>query len=785
MKTLISRRHIIIGSLSTLLPNICLLHCCELKVIGKPLNAPSTQAVYDSMVKDNTKKINPTLKKSSESHDEEFIQKAQSCIRQGNIDGATTFYYKALAINPTNFKAHLYLGNLLFNKGEIDKALESYKKAAEINAGSAVTQHNIGLCYKKKDEINDAIAHFQEAIRLRPDYTRAYLHLGLLLEKLGKKDQALEIFNKSLAINPKDALILRQLGCLYRDQNKFDKAIEAFYSAVELEPKSTTYIMELANTHTMADNNEQALELYQRALEIDPSLNSALNNIGYVLKRQGHVQQAIEVFNKVCERAPNDAQAHFSLGLCHLILGQFDLGLPEYEWRWQAYNESKPSIGDKPYFDGTSYEDKTIVIQCEQGLGDTFQFIRYAKLLHEKKAHIIIVAQKPLKTLLQTCCNYIDKVILPGESIPPYDYQIPLMSLPYVLNTRVNTIYNDIPYIKADQVLATYWKTKLNTKTFNVGLCWQGNAQYRTQLLQLAVSAKSTSLQNFLPLTNVQGCSFYSLQKVNGTDQLKQFTASIIDFGKEIDEEHGSFMDTAAIITNLDLVITIDTSIAHLASALGKPTWILLPNPADWRWMLDRTDSPWYPNVRLFRQKTPGDWQSSMKEVIQALKDYIPQNRQSQNMISQKQKLIESTLPKTTLPVVQETTRESRQPHKKSDEKQESQSIEEFIDKLTIEAIQADTSINIQELSLLMNNQVQDQKKYDHLVKNIPQLKDLTVCLLYCNKLLYNLEKKIHQQSIFSPEYDDLEAQRQWICTFKNNLKREIKKLEQAKQIKH
>jgi len=310
-------------------------------------------------------------------------------------------------------------------------------------------------------------------------------------------------------------------------------------------------------------------------------------------------------------------------------LGNFQAGLPEYEWRWQAHGVTPPKFGNQQYWDGSSLEGKTILLICEQGLGDTFQFIRYAKILYQQGIHIVVHAQESAKIILGKCCDYIDCVVTTSDPLPHFDYQVTLASLPLMFNTQIETIPADIPYIKADPALVAYWKDKVCPRSFNIGICWQGNAHYSNKAAQLVVAKKSMALKTFAPISEVNSCTMFSLQKIDGTDQLNTFSnVPIVDFGKEVDEEHGKFMDTAAIIMNLDLIITIDTSTAHLAAALGKPTWILLPYTADWRWMLKSDTSPWYPNVRLFRQKTAGDWQGVMNKVVQALKEYIKTSKQ-------------------------------------------------------------------------------------------------------------------------------------------------------------
>jgi hypothetical protein len=223
-------------------------------------------------------------------------------------------------------------------------------------------------------------------------------------------------------------------------------------------------------------------------------------------------------------------------------------------------------------------------------------------------------------------CPYIDSVISTEDPLPAFDVQAPLMSLPHILKTKIETIPLEIPYIFADENLTEYWKEKLSQdKNFKVGVCWQGNSNYSTPLLRATVALKSIEAQQFAPLCTVPGVSLYSLQKTTGTDQLENLPKhmKLITFDDTFDQAHGRFMDTAAVMKNLDLIITVDTSISHLSSAMGIPTWVMIPNPPDWRWMINRNDTPWYPDMRLFRQPTPGDWDSVLKTITQELQKKV------------------------------------------------------------------------------------------------------------------------------------------------------------------
>ncbi|HEB41775.1 MAG TPA: hypothetical protein ENI08_02015, partial [Candidatus Dependentiae bacterium] len=242
----------------------------------------------------------------------------------------------------------------------------------------------------------------------------------------------------------------------------------------------------------------------------------------------------------------------------------------------------------------------------------------------------IVGVQKPLVKVI-SLCPYVDQVVTLNEKLPAFDLHAPLMSLPHILKTTIDTVPTDIPYLYAKPELVEYWKGKLSSdKNVKVGICWQGNSKYSTPMLRATVALKSMDLNKLSPFGNVPGVSIYSLQKTTGTDQLKTVAPgfTIHTFDDDFDESNGRFMDTVAIIKNLDLVITVDTSIGHLAAALGKPTWVILPNPPDWRWMINRDDTPWYPTMRLFRQPTPGDWESIIAVITQELEKYVNQIKQ-------------------------------------------------------------------------------------------------------------------------------------------------------------
>jgi tetratricopeptide (TPR) repeat protein len=559
----------------------------------------------------------------------ECLALAQAYEKEGTITKALQFYKKAVEYLPDDAQTNFAYANLLYGQNKISEAIEYYKKTLAIKNDIPAAHHNAGVCLEKNKEYDAAFKHFQEATRLQPEYTSAYLHSGNILKDQKKHTEALTCFEQGLRATPHSLDLLQAAAGVLKELNRFDEAIAYYRTACEQNPQNLTCLLELGNTYNMLNLWPEALECYKKILEIRPNTHEVLYNFGYTLKKMGRVQEAITVYDKVLEINPTYPHARFSRSLAYLSLGDFTRGWPEYEWRWQAYNES-PKKYPQPVWDGSNPAGKTILVYAEQGLGDTFQFIRYAKCIKDQGGKVIAIVQKPLKKIL-SLCPYLDTVLTPHDPKPDFDAHIALMSLPLVYKTEITTIPTDIPYLYAKPELVEQWRTKLAAdKNFKIGLCWQGNPFYSSQFLRQAVAGKSMHVKTLLPFGAIKGITLYSLQKMSGADQLDTLGDKLVIHTIDgLDEENGPFMDTAAIMKNLDLMITIDTSIAHIAGGLGIPVWCLLPEPADWRWLLKRSDTPWFPkNMRLFRQPKPGDWNSVINEVARELEKLLAQKPQ-------------------------------------------------------------------------------------------------------------------------------------------------------------
>ena len=566
-----------------------------------------------------------TYKQPSQDHNALFSQ-AEKYQTSNQFDKAIECFENIIKNNPNHLEACFQLGNIYYNKSNLEKAAFYYEMASKSSKKSPQVHYNYGLCLRQMKKYNESIEQFEQTLKLAPNYSRATQQLARVYEEKKDHKNLIVTYNKLLKATPEDVSLHQSIGRSYKALDKFEKAVEHFRTAHYLRPKDLVTTLELANMLTMMNELDEALGLYHLGLLLDPTSTCALQNIAYVIKRKGFIKHTIELLKSLTEKHPSHAQSHFNLGLSLLTNGEWEEGWKEHEWRWQT--ESKPPQRLKePMWDGSDLTGKTILLWAEQGLGDTFQFIRYAKRIKDLGATIVLQTQEALTDIL-SLVDYIDMVIPRGKTVPHYETHAPLMSLPLIFKTTQQNTPNSVPYLKADENLVELWNQKLSKDTnFKIGICWQGNAQYSTQFLRQVVAAKSMDVQLLRPIAKIPGVSLYSLQKVYGTDQLDDISFIVHDFGTDFDTKHGRFMDTAAIIKNLDLIITVDTSISHLAAALGAPTWILLPEPADWRWMTECTDTPWYPNIKLFRQPHVGDWKGAIEKVVKELKPLVENHK--------------------------------------------------------------------------------------------------------------------------------------------------------------
>lgn len=571
---------------------------------------------------------------------ENVFNQASQYLLQGDNDRAIDAFEKLIQSNDQYPAVFFNLGRAYANKKEWDKALDAFNTVLKNKVQFAHLVHfQVGVAYFNKENLDDASEHFKKAYHIKPDYIDSLYYLGIIAQKQKQLADAAEYFTKAVQTNPTFIPQLLSVAHDFRNQEKFDQAIQCCKTALEIEPNGVhayyAYLM-MGDIINMQGNPHQAIEYYQNACKSNSQCFEAFNNLGALYSGHfGDLEKAKPYLEAALKIKPDHSGARAGISALYLVQGDYERGWKEYEHRLSHFFDNAPRTYDKPRWDGTSsLAGKTILLHQEQGLGDTLQFVRYAQLVKNKGAQKVIVeVQKPLKKILSNC-PFIDELITPDEQWPEHELQVSLMSLPYCCKTKVASIPAQIPYIFSDKTLTSQWKEKLSKdKNFKVGICWHVEPShdadvFRGQGKTISVSGckRSVPLELFLPLTKLNGITVYSLQKHNGLEDFAKINKEglIKDFGSDFDASHGSFMDTAAIMKNLDLVITADTSVAHLAGALGVPVWVMLPFPSDWRWLLNRDDTPWYKTMRLFRkQKGDSDWSRVMNEVTVSLKAHL------------------------------------------------------------------------------------------------------------------------------------------------------------------
>jgi len=585
---------------------------------------------------------------------EQNLQRALVAQQAGRLDEAARLYRDILAVEPVHFfalhalglvefqrgdkeqgvfhireslrlqpgwaEAWYNLGNALQTLGELEASAESYRRALELKPDFAEAFNNLGNVLHGLGRQNEAIAAYGQALALKPDYAEAHNNLGNLWQALGKLNEAVACYRRTLELNPSLTEAHNNLGNSLQALGKPDEALLSYRRAVELGPYVAEAHYNLGNALQAQGRFDEAASSYRRALELRRDYAEAHNNLGNVLQLQGKLEEAVVFYGRSIELKPDFAEAHSNLATLLLMEGNFESGWPEFEWRWKTKRLTERSFSESRW-DGGPLDTRTILIHTEQGLGDTIQFIRYAGLVKERnpRAKVIVECQRQLVPLLGWCPG-IDQLIGKGDGLPKFDLHLPLLSLPRVLKTSVETIPAGVPYLFADQALVAQWRRQLARSSGpRIGIHWKVNTIAERQNRNIPVDFIAALAQQFPEI------SLVSLQKEATAAELARISerVPVVDAGPDLDTANGAFMDTAAIMMNLDLVISSDTSVAHLAGALGVPVWLALPHVADWRWLLNRDDSPWYPTMRLFSQPAPDEWSQVFEEIQGALREMI------------------------------------------------------------------------------------------------------------------------------------------------------------------
>ncbi|MDP6595415.1 MAG: tetratricopeptide repeat protein [Candidatus Poribacteria bacterium] len=510
---------------------------------------------------------------------------------------------QALAINPEYTEAYNNLGMALQATKQLDSAIDSYLCSLKLDPHFISGHYNLGNTYKERDRFDEAIDSYCKTLALNPRHLSAYINLGIVYREQGKFTEAINCYQRALELDPNFADTHNNLGNVYREQEKFVEAINCYQRALELDPNFADAHNNLGNVYREQGKFAEAINCHQRALELDPNSGTIHNSLGIFHKDLGKVDEAIECYQRALELKPTNPQINTNLAMTLLLKGDFENGWKLNEWRLKQ--QQRDFL--QPFWDGSSFEDKTLLIYSEQGLGDTIQFVRFLPTLAKMGNKIAIQCQDQLKTLLQPLesLSHLVGVFNSTDKLPHFDICLPLMSLPYVLGiSHPDKIPNYVPYLYPNQDNCYDLPNSPNLK---VGLVWAGNPSHKNDRY------RSIELKQFIPLFKIPDCEFYSLQVGERVSELRIIDKerSIVDLG----EKFADFSDTASALSQLDLLISVDTSVAHLAGAMAKPVWNLLPANPDWRWLLDREETPWYPTMRLFRQKELGQWDDVIEKI--------------------------------------------------------------------------------------------------------------------------------------------------------------------------
>jgi tetratricopeptide (TPR) repeat protein len=578
-------------------------------------------------------------------------------LQSGNFAEAVVQIDLALKRNRHNVHALSNRGAALKELGRLDEAMASYDRLLKTAPDYAEGHSNRGVVLHALRRYQDALASYDHALTMRPDYVDALCSRAATLHELGRFEEAVASCDVALALNTNvaethsnransllalnrfeealascdRALALRpdyaeahsNRGNALRELHRTEEALNAYDRAIALQPQFAEAWSNRGNTLQELRRYDEALASYDHSLRLRPDYAETHANRGNVLKELGRFDDALASYDRAAVLQPSLAEGHFNAAICRLMLGDFERGWQQHEARWdtaqlRAVKRSFP----QPQWRGTDdLAGKTMLLHHEQGLGDTLQFCRYVPLVAERAGSVIFEVPKALQTLMQSLPGPI-QVIARGDPLPDFDVHSPLLSLPLACGTRLETIPSQVPYLSPPAGKREAWHNLLGAHdTLRVGLVWAGDPRKQTPGAHRIDRQRSLTFDQLAPIFEVRDCEFYSLQK--GSDAVEQLHNSplrdrVIDWSDDFHD----FSDTAALIDNLDLVIAVDTSVLHVAGALGKPVWLINRYNTCWRWLLDRDDSPWYPSLRQFRQDSTRRWDPVIARIATSLHDH-------------------------------------------------------------------------------------------------------------------------------------------------------------------
>jgi tetratricopeptide (TPR) repeat protein len=527
---------------------------------------------------------------------------------------------QAAAVRPPFLEAHRNLGHALRDQGKFAEAAQAYQQARTLRPDDVDVLGSLGIVLRMANRPLEAIEPLSEAVRLAPRSVLLHQQLGVVLASARRFEEARAALRHALALNPTDAGSHNAMGIVLAQDQRFDEAEASYREAIRLNPRLVEAHQNLGNVFRDQDRYDEALARYATAIELRPDGASIHNNLGVALARMGRHEDAIRSYDRALAANPRHADARKNRAMMKLLLGDYAEGFAEFEWRWMCSDFVRPDF-TQPLWKGEPIAGKTILLIAEQGLGDTIQFIRFAPRVKALGATVVFRCPAPLARLFADIPG-IDVLIPDGEPLPAFDAYVPLVSLAAIFRTSLEDLpgVHPVPYLRADPGLVESWADRLGPRAageLRVGIFWQGNPANSHDRF------RSAPLAALLPLATVPGVRLISVQKGHGVEQIAPLTdrLPVLDL-----RDSTRFEDTAALMSLLDLTITICSAPAHLAGALGVPTWLALSRNADWRWLDGREDSPWYHSVRIFRQSELHNWDDVFRRMARALAE-LPTSR--------------------------------------------------------------------------------------------------------------------------------------------------------------
>ncbi len=524
----------------------------------------------------------------------------------GDLENAIALIHHATELAPDYLSPLVNLGNALQAAGRLEDAVNTFEKAMALDPNSAEAANNLASALNELARFDRALEVAESAIKINPSIVDLHINRGNALLGLERAEEALESYHLALEENPAHGVAWYNMGNAYADLERYDEAYEPYRKAVDLDRGNAEKHYNLANTLLRLDRFAEAVESFSKAIEIRPEYIDAHCNMASALQSLGRTDEAIGNLSRALESEPESSDLHWNLALAMLQHGDYQNGWKEYEWRWQTptFADFKRDFG-KPEWNGEDLDGKTILIHAEQGFGDAIEFVRYAPLVARRGGRVVLECRSQLNRLFSTI-EGVSTVVNLGDPLPEFDIHIPLMSLPRAFETTLETIPDGSRYLSAPAGVPVDSRIA-EASGLKVGFAWAGSPT------RVDNRKRSCDLDWFKSLFAVPGTSFFSLQVGKFQKQLDQLgeDSGIVDLAPDL----GDFADTAAAIQVLDLIISVDTSVLHLAGALGKPTFAVMSRPTGFLWMNERNDTPWYPTVRLFRQPEPGNWQDVFNDV--------------------------------------------------------------------------------------------------------------------------------------------------------------------------